>query len=67
MDDISALIAAVREENPELMDKDEFDIICHVAFDGKPLTRRERVEGVKNVAISINIKGSPCYYRSPYG
>lgn len=47
MDDMEALIAAVRDENPNLVDKDEFDIICHVAFDGKPLTRRERVEGVK--------------------
>lgn len=57
MDDISALIAAVREENPELMDKDEFDIICHVAFDGKPLTRRERVEGVKKRGYLNKYKG----------
>ena len=47
MDDMEALISAVREENPNLADKDEFDIRCHVAFDGKPLTRRERVDGVK--------------------
>jgi type I restriction enzyme, R subunit len=26
---------------------DPFDLICHVAFDRKPLTRRERVENVK--------------------
>ena len=26
---------------------DEFDLICHVAFDQKPLTRRERAENVK--------------------
>lgn len=26
---------------------DPFDLICHVAFDKKPLTRRERVENVK--------------------
>lgn len=26
---------------------DPFDLICHVAFDRKPLTRRERAEGVK--------------------
>lgn len=26
---------------------DDFDFICHVAFDKKPLTRRERAEGVK--------------------
>jgi len=28
-------------------DLDPFDLICHVAFDKKPLTRRERVENVK--------------------
>ncbi|ACG77398.1 type I restriction-modification system, R subunit [Phenylobacterium zucineum HLK1] len=28
-------------------DLDPFDLICHVAFDAKPLTRRERAEGVK--------------------
>lgn len=28
-------------------DLDRFDLICHVAFDAKPLTRRERAENVK--------------------
>jgi len=28
-------------------DLDPFDLICHVAFDRKPLTRRERAESVK--------------------
>ena len=28
-------------------DLDPFDLICHVAFDKKPLTRRERAENVK--------------------
>lgn len=41
------LLDAVKEENPELQDCDYFDIICHVAFDQKPLTRRERIEGVQ--------------------
>ena len=41
------LLDAVREENPALKDKDEFDVICHLAYDAKPLTRRERVEGVR--------------------
>ena len=27
-------------------DIDDFDLICHIAFDKKPLTRKERVEGV---------------------
>ena len=30
-----------------LSDVDDFDFICHVAFDQKPLTRRERAENVK--------------------
>ena len=29
-------------------DVDDFDFICHVAFDTRPLTREERAEGVKN-------------------
>ena len=28
-------------------DLDPFDLVCHVAFDAKPLTRRERAEYVK--------------------
>ena len=28
-------------------DVDDFDFICHIAFDRKPLTRRERAENVK--------------------
>jgi type I restriction enzyme R subunit len=28
-------------------DLDPFDLICHVAFDKKPLTRRERAENIK--------------------
>lgn len=28
-------------------DVDDFDFICHIAFDKKPLTRKERAEGVK--------------------
>ena len=29
-------------------DLDPFDLVCHIAFDAKPLTRRERAESVKN-------------------
>ena len=39
-----ALDAIVKELNKDL---DPFDLICHVAFDAKPLTRRERVANVK--------------------
>ena len=34
-----------KEQNME--DVDDFDFICHIAFNRKPLTRRERVENVK--------------------
>ena len=30
-----------------MSDVDDFDFICHLAYDKKPLTRRERAEGVK--------------------
>ncbi len=34
----------VEELNKDL---DPFDLVCHIAFDAKPLTRRERVENVR--------------------
>ena len=30
-----------------MSDVDDFDFICHIAYDQKPLTRRERAENVK--------------------
>ena len=41
------LIDAVKEANPALNDSDVFDIICHVAYGQKPLTRKERADNVK--------------------
>ena len=41
------LIDAVKEANPVLNDSDVFDVICHVAYGQKPLTRKERAENVK--------------------
>ena len=41
------LIEAVREKNPALANADIFDIICHVAYNQPPLTRRERANNVK--------------------
>lgn len=38
---------AIREEYPQYKDWDEFDIICHLAFDAPPLTRKERINNVK--------------------
>lgn len=35
------------KENQGMSDVDDFDFICHVAFDKKPLTRKERAENVK--------------------
>ena len=35
------------KEQQGMADVDDFDFICHVAFDKKPLTRRERVNNVK--------------------
>jgi len=39
------LLDALREESGK--DLDDFDLILHVAYDQKPLTKRERVENVK--------------------
>lgn len=39
------LEAMKAEQN--MSDVDDFDFICHVAFDKKPLTRKERAENVK--------------------
>lgn len=41
------LIDAIREQNPSLADADIFDIVCHVAFDQKPMTRKERANKVR--------------------
>ena len=43
----SVLVDAVREKNPALAHADIFDVICHVAFDQPPVTRRERANRVK--------------------
>jgi type I restriction enzyme, R subunit len=36
---------------------DPFDLICHVAFDKKPLTRRERAENVKRRDVFTRYEG----------
>lgn len=35
------------KEDQGMLDVDDFDFICHIAFDKKPLTRKERAENVK--------------------
>lgn len=41
------LIDAIKEVQPSLQDSDVFDVICHVAYGKKPLTRRERANNVR--------------------
>ena len=45
--DENVLIDAVRQANPTLADSDIFDVICHVAFGQKPLTRKQRAANVR--------------------
>lgn len=45
--DENVLIDAVRQANPTLEDSDIFDVICHVAYGQKPLTRKERAANVR--------------------
>ena len=35
------------KSDQKMLDVDDFDFICHVAFDKKPLTRKERANNVK--------------------
>ena len=57
------LDAITRELNKDL---DPFDLICHVAFDARPLTRRERAANVKkrDVFHKYGDKPVPCSMRS---
>ena len=38
-------------------DLDPFDLVCHIAFDAKPLTRRERAENVKKQDVFTKYGG----------
>lgn len=37
----------ILKKDQDMADVDDFDFICHVAFDKKPLTRKERADNVK--------------------
>lgn len=50
------LEAIKRDQNME--EVDDFDFICHIAFDQKPLTRKERVEGVKKKDFMAQYNGA---------
>lgn len=43
-----------------MSDVDDFDFICHVAFDKKPLTRRERANNVKKRDFLSKYSGVAC-------
>lgn len=47
MKEHDVLLDAVIEEVPQLKDYDYFDIICHLAYDQTPLTRKDRAKRVK--------------------
>ena len=46
------------KEDQGMADVDDFDFICHVAFDQKPLTRRERANNVKKRDFLSRYKGA---------
>src|SRR5699024_446324 len=48
-------LEAIRESEG-LSDLDDFDLICHLAYDQPPLTKSERAKMLRNVVIFINIK-----------
>ena len=37
----------IKKSHPEWEGMDEFDLVCHLAYGEKPLTRRERIDNVK--------------------
>ncbi len=46
------------KEDQGMSDVDDFDFICHIAFDKKPLTRKERAENVKKRAFLNKYSGA---------
>jgi type I restriction enzyme R subunit len=49
------LLDALREQVGK--DLDAFDLVCHVAFDRPPLTRRERADGVRKRDVYARFEG----------
>jgi len=52
LEERGVLLEALAEEVGK--DFDPFDLICHVAFDRPPLSRKARAERVKRAIISAN-------------
>ncbi|MBR3058955.1 MAG: DEAD/DEAH box helicase family protein [Clostridiales bacterium] len=48
---------AVLKQDQGMSDVDDFDFICHLAYDKRPLTRKERAEGVKKMDFLIQYSG----------
>ncbi len=48
----------VLKEDQNMADVDDFDFICHVAYDKKLLTRKERAEGVKKQDFFAKYSGA---------
>lgn len=44
---LDALRNEARSKNPEVDKMDDFDLVCHLAYDKKPLTKAERAKNVK--------------------
>ncbi len=53
--DQGVLIDALREQVGK--DLDAFDLVCHVAYDRPPLTRKERAEGVRKRDVYARFEG----------
>lgn len=49
------MVEALREQLGR--DLDPFDLVCHVAFDRPPLTRRQRAEGVRQRDVYARFEG----------
>ena len=48
MKEHDVLLDAVLEEMPDMKDYDYFDIICHLAYDQKPIKRKDRIAKVRS-------------------
>ena len=46
------------KEDQNMSDVDDFDFICHIAYDAKPLTRKERAEKVKRTDFFSKYSGA---------
>ena len=57
MEEHDVFLDAVKEEVPQMADYDYFDIICHLAYDQTPLTRKDRARKVKESSYLDKYQG----------